>query len=70
MPPLPVRLLALAQIFDGGSRSDAARVGSVDAKGPEGLKDGKARHRANHPWRRADVIAASDFHKRFLARAA
>lgn len=47
------RLLALAEIFDGGSRSDAARIGGVgvqtirdwvlrfNAKGPEGLKDGK-----------------------------
>jgi hypothetical protein len=42
------RLLALAEIFDGGSRSDAARIGGVglqtirdwvlrfNAKGPEG----------------------------------
>jgi hypothetical protein len=48
------RLLALAEIFDRGSRSDAARVGGVglqtirdwvlrfNAKGPEGLKHGKA----------------------------
>jgi putative transposase len=48
------RLLALAEIFDGGSRSDAARIGGVglqtirdwvlrfNAKGAEGLKDGKA----------------------------
>jgi transposase len=48
------RLLALAEIYDGGSRSDAARIGGVtlqsirdwvlrfDAKGPEGLIDGKA----------------------------
>ena len=48
------RLLALAEIFDGGSRRDAARIGGVgvqtirdwvlrfNAKGPEGLKDGKA----------------------------
>jgi transposase len=46
--------LTLAEIFDGGSRSDAARIGGVgvqtirdwvlrfNAKGPEGLKDGKA----------------------------
>jgi transposase len=46
--------LALAEIFDGGSRSDAALIGGVgvqtirdwvlrfNAKGPEGLKDGKA----------------------------
>jgi len=48
------RLLALAEIYDGGRRSDAARIGSVglqvvrdwvlrlNAKGPEGLIDGKS----------------------------
>jgi len=49
------RLLALAEIFDGGSRSDAARIGGVACRRsvigcsrpdvqrvPEGLKDGKA----------------------------
>lgn len=48
------RLLALAEIYDGGRRTDAARVGAVglqvirdwvlrfNAKGPEGLIDGKA----------------------------
>ena len=48
------RLLALAAIYDGGSRSDAARIGSVglqtvrdwvlrfNALGPDGLVDGKA----------------------------
>jgi transposase len=48
------RLLALAEIYDGGSRSKAARVGGVglqtvrdwvvrfNARGPEGLVDGKA----------------------------
>ena len=48
------RLLALAAIYDGGSRGDAARIGSVglqtvrdwvlrfDAAGPAGLVDGKA----------------------------
>lgn len=48
------RLLALAAIYDGGSRSDAARIGSVglqtvrdwvlrfNAAGPDGLVDGKA----------------------------
>ena len=48
------RLLALAEIYDGGSRSDAARIGGVglqtirdwvlrfNAKGPDGLLDGKA----------------------------
>ena len=48
------RLLALAEIYNGGKRLDAARVGSVglqvirgwvlrfNAKGPAGLIDGKA----------------------------
>ena len=48
------RLLALAEIDDGGSRTRAARVGGVglqtlrdwvvrfNARGPEGLIDGKA----------------------------
>ena len=48
------RLLALAEIYDGKSRSDAARLGGVtlqivrdwvlrfNAKGPEGLLNGKA----------------------------
>jgi transposase len=48
------RLLALAEIYAGGSRSDAARIGGVglqivrdwvlrfNAKGPDGLLNGKA----------------------------
>ena len=48
------RLLALAEIYDGGTRADAARIGAVgrqtvrdwvlafNAEGPEGLIDGKA----------------------------
>jgi transposase len=48
------RLLALAEIYRGGSRSDAARIGGVgvqivrdwvvrfNAKGPDGLLNGKA----------------------------
>jgi transposase len=48
------RLLALAEIYDGGTRTKAARVGAVglqtvrdwvvrfNARGPEGLIDGKA----------------------------
>ena len=48
------RLLALASIYDGGSRSDAAQLGSVtlqivrdwvvrfNARGPDGLINGKA----------------------------
>ena len=48
------RLLALAEIYDGGRRTDAARIGDVglqvvrdwvlrlNARGPDGLIDGKA----------------------------
>ena len=48
------RLLALAEIYDGGTRTDAARIGGVglqtlrdwvlafNAEGPDGLIDGKA----------------------------
>ena len=48
------RLLALAEIYDGGSRGDGARIGGVglqivrdwvvrfNARGPDGLLDGKA----------------------------
>jgi len=47
------RLLALAEICDGGARTDAARIGGVglqtvrdwvffNARGPTGLIDGKA----------------------------
>ena len=48
------RLLALAEIYDGGKRTDASRIGSVglqtvrdwvlrfNARGPDGLIDGKA----------------------------
>ena len=48
------RLLALAEIYDGGKRTDAARLGDVglqvvrdwvlrfNARGPDGLIDGKA----------------------------
>lgn len=48
------RLLGLAEIYDGGSRSDAARIGGVglqivrdwvlwfNAEGPDGLVNGKA----------------------------
>jgi len=52
------RLLALAEIYDGSSRGDAARIGGVglqtvrdwvlrfNARGPDGLIDGKAPGRA------------------------
>ena len=48
------RLLALAEIYDGGKRKDAARIGDVglqvvrdwvlrfNGKGPDGLIDGKS----------------------------
>jgi len=64
------RLLALAEIYDGGSRTAAARIGGVglqivrdwvvrfNAFGPDGLLDGKApgpRSRLNDAQRRALV---------------
>lgn len=64
------RLLALAEIYDGGSRGDAARIGGVglqtvrdwvvrfNAKGPDGLTTGKAPgqpSRLNDEQRRALV---------------
>lgn len=66
------RLLALAEIYDGGSRTAAARIGGVglqivrdwvirfNARGPDGLVDGKApgpRARLNDGQRRALVEA-------------
>src|SRR3982074_2807391 len=54
MPVRPGVSLALAEIYGGGSRSDAARIGGVgvqivrdwvvrfNAKGPDGLLNGKA----------------------------
>lgn len=68
--PQARRLLALAQIYDGGSRSDAARIGGVTLQivrdwvmrfnfsGPDGLLDGKAVGKAsilNDAQRRALV---------------
>ena len=64
------RLLALAEIYDGGNRTAAARIGGVglqivrdwvvrfNARGPDGLLDGKApgpRSRLNDTQRRALV---------------
>lgn len=64
------RLLALAGIYDGGSRTEAARIGGVglqivrdwvirfNASGPDGLLDGKApgpRSRLNDAQRQALV---------------
>ncbi len=66
------RLLALASIYDGGSRTDAARLGSVtlqivrdwvmrfNARGPDGLINGKA------PGQRPRL---NDHHRAALARA-
>src|SRR3546814_522288 len=66
------RLLALAEIYDGGSRTAAARIGDVglqivrdwvvrfNDRGPDGLLDGKApgpRSRLNDDQRRALVEA-------------
>ncbi|MFV0644113.1 MAG: transposase, partial [Sphingomonadaceae bacterium] len=67
------RLLALAEIYDGGSRTAAAKIGGVtlqivrdwvirfNARGPDGLQDGKApgpRSRLNDAQRQAlvDVV--------------
>ena len=64
------RLVAIAEIYDGGSRSDAARIGGVglqtirdwvlrfNARGPDGLVDGKA------PGQRSKL---SDDHRHALA---
>jgi transposase len=64
------RLLALAEIYDGGNRTAAARIGGVglqivrdwvvrfNARGPDGLLDGKApgmQSRLNDEQRRALV---------------
>ena len=64
------RLLALAQIYDGGSRGEAAKIGGVtlqivrdwvirfNARGADGLLDGKApgpRSRLNDAQRQALV---------------
>lgn len=64
------RLLALAEIYDGGNRTAAARIGGVglqivrdwvvrfNARGPDGLLDGKSpgkRSRLNDEQRRALV---------------
>ena len=65
------RLLALAEIYDGGRRTDAARIGAVrlqvirdwvlrfNAQGPDGLIDRKA------PGQRAKL---NDEQRRALAR--
>ena len=70
--PQARRLLALAQIYDGGSRSEAARIGDVtlqivrdwvirfNTRGPDGLLEGKAPGKAsilNDAQRRALVEA-------------
>ena len=65
------RLLAVAEIYDGGTRGDAARIGGVglqtirdwvlrfNARGPDGLIDGKAPGKA--PFLKAQ-------HKQALAK--
>ena len=70
------RLLALAAIYDGGTRSEAARLGHVtlqivrdwvvrfNARGPDGLLDGKApgkRSVLNDAQRRALVASRATF---------
>src|SRR6202051_114348 len=66
--PQARRLLALAVIYDGGTRSEAAKLGGVElhtvrdwvlrfnARGPDGLLDGKAPgqpSKLNDPQRQA-----------------
>ena len=70
------RLLALAEVYDGGSRTDASRIGGVglqiirdwvlrfNARGPLGLVDGKSRA---HPRSSTPITAA---HWRRLLRPA
>ena len=65
------RLLALAEVYDGGSRTDASRIGGVglqiirdwvlrfNARGPDGLVDGKS----------AQVVAPSIAQRRCTRRA-
>jgi hypothetical protein len=65
------RLLALAEIYDGGTRSDAARIGGVglqivrdwvlwfNAEGPDGLVNGKAPGRSQPSQRPSAPGAAA-----------
>ena len=69
------RLLALAEAYDGGSRTDASRIGGVglqiirdwvlrfNARGPDGLVDGKSpgapsKLNADHRRALAEVVEA------------
>ena len=69
------RLLALAEVYDGGSRADASRIGGVglqiirdwvlrfNARGPDGLVDGKSpgapsKLNADHRRALAEVVEA------------
>ena len=69
------RLLALAEVYDGGSRTDASRIGGVglqiirdwvlrfNARGPDGLVDGKSpgapsKLNADHRRALAEVVPA------------
>ena len=67
------RLLALAAIYDGGSRTDAARIGGVglqvvrdwvvrfNSSGPAGLIDRKAPGRAARPRPLSRPSTATNF---------
>ena len=69
------RLLALAEVYNGGSRTDASRIGGVglqiirdwvlrfNARGPDGLVDGKSpgapsKLNADHRRALAEVVGA------------
>ena len=64
------RLLALAEVYDGGSRTDASRIGGVglqiirdwvlrfNARGPDGLVDGKSEAQRDHRRALAEVVEA------------
>ena len=69
------RLLALAEVYDGGSRTDTSRIGGVglqiirdwvlrfNARGPDGLVDGKSpgapsKLNADHRRALAEVVEA------------
>ena len=80
------RLLALAEVYDGGSRTDASRIGGVglqirdwvlrfNARGPDGLVDGKSpgapsKLNADHRRALAEVVEAGPVGRRRRALAA
>ena len=65
------RLLALAEVYDGGSRTDASRIGGVglqiirdwvlrfNARGPDGLVDGKSPGAPSNSMRCAAMASVS-----------